>query len=160
MAIGTSLFCTACGGEQPAPDLQPAAGAPVAARVTIGEFGHLRWLEGRWRGAEGDGAPFYEAYGFVDDSTIRSYEYTDSTLVTIRDSGSIRLRGDTVTSGGAAPRYVVVRFDTLEVEFAPLAGATNGFTWTHEGQGAWRARLTWDSAGTAKERVYQMRSMP
>ena len=131
-----------------------------AARVTLAEFGQLRWIEGRWRGAEVGGEPFFEAYGFVDDSTIRSYVYTDSTLTTLSDSGTIRWHGDSVTSGREGPNYVAVRFDSVSVEFAPLGEAANGFTWIYAGPGAWHARLTWDSAGVPRERTYDMRAIP
>jgi hypothetical protein len=131
-----------------------------AARVTLAQFGQLRWIEGRWRGAEVGGTPFFEAYGFVNDSTIRSYVYSDSTLTIVSDSGIILWRGDSITSGREAAHYVAVRFDSVSVEFAPLGAATNGFAWIHAGPGAWRARLIWDSAGVARERTYDMRAIP
>lgn len=136
-----------------------AAGAPVA-RVALDEFGRFDWIEGRWRGADGAGAPFFEAYHFLNDSTIRSYDYPDSTFTTASDSGVIRLRGDSVTSGGETPRWVAVRFDSVEAEFVAIGDSRRGFTWTYTGPGRWSARLRWDSAGVGRERVYQMHARP
>lgn len=156
LVIGAAGAVVACGGER-AGTRMPSG---PAARVTLAQFGQLRWLEGRWRGAEVGGTPFFEAYGFVNDSTIRSYVYTDSTLTIVSDSGTILWHGDSITSGREAPNYVAVRFDSVSVEFAPLGAAANGFTWIHAGPGAWRARLTWDSAGVVRERTYDMRAIP
>lgn len=138
-----------------------AAGANAAAavRVTLDEFGRLRWLEGRWRGAEGAGAPFFESYRFVDDSTIQQFAYADSTFSAVSDSGLIRLRGDTVTSGSPAPRYVATAISADSVHFAALPGAANDFTWRSVGDGHWTARLIWDSAGVRRDRVYDMRAV-
>ncbi len=158
LTVGVVLAFAGCDGDKPTP-LARLQALP-AARVPLAEFRHLRWIEGRWRGSEVGGTPFYEAYGFVDDSTIRSYVYTDSTLTTLSDSGTIRWSGDSIVSGSDTPAYLAVRFDSVSVEFAPLGHSTNGFTWTHAGPGAWRARLTWDSAGRARERTYDMRSIP
>jgi hypothetical protein len=133
---------------------------PAAARITVADFGRLRWLEGRWRGEGSEGPPFFEAYHFMDDSTIQSYTYADSTFASASDSGMIRLRGDTVTSGWPAPQYVTTALDSTSVHFAALPGAANDFSWHYTGPGAWTARLTWDSAGVARERIYEMRAIP
>ena len=135
----------------------PVANATAAVRVTVDEFRQLRWLEGRWRGAEGAGAPFFESYRFVDDSTIQQFTWTDSTFSAASDTGLIRLRGDTVTSGLPVPRYVATALSADSVHFAALPGATNDFTWRSVGHGHWTARLIWDSAGVKRERIYDMR---
>ncbi|HSA55348.1 MAG TPA: hypothetical protein VLE53_06565 [Gemmatimonadaceae bacterium] len=141
------------------PAAEPAE-ATEALRVTAEQFQGLRWLEGRWRGAEPGGAPFFESYRFVDDSTIQSYTYADSSFTAASDSGLIRLRGDSVTSGWPVPRYVVTAIATDSVYFAALPGAANDFTWRFVETGHWTARLTWDSAGVARERIYEMRAIP
>lgn len=133
---------------------------PAAVRTTIDQFRQLRWIEGRWRGAESGGAPFFEAYRFVDDSTIQQYTYADSTFSTASDSGLVRLRGDTVTSGWPVLRYVATAIAADSVHFAALPGAANDFTWRSAGAGGWTARLTWDSAGVARERLYVLRAVP
>ena len=96
----------------------------------------------------------------IDDSTIRSFDYPDSTFSAPSDSGAIRLRGDTVFSGGTARQYVAVALDSTRVAFAPWRGATNDFTWQRDQAGGWSATLTWDSAGVAMKRVYEMRRVP
>src|SRR5262245_23330336 len=81
----------ACNREQPK-DATPAASTPAPMTVSVAQFQQMRWLEGSWRGSGGGIDAFFEGYRFVDDSTIRSFEYPDSTLVA-KDSGEITLRG-------------------------------------------------------------------
>lgn len=149
LALGMTLV--ACGAAE---RVRP----PMPAKVTVAQFGQLRWLEGRWRGAEAAGAPFFESYRFLDDSTILSFSFADSTFTTVTDSGRMQLRGDTVTSGWPVPERVAIALDSASVAFsAPLRGG-NGFSWHLEGPGAWTARLPWDSAGVARVRRYEMRA--
>lgn len=137
----------------------PPPPAP-AARVSAAQFGQLRWLEGRWRGAEEAGAPFFESYRFLDDSTIASYSYSDSTFATVTDSGRIEFRGDSVTSGWPVAERVATALDSASIAFSAPARGGNTFSWHLEAPGAWTARLAWDSAGIARTRVYSMRAVP
>src|SRR5512134_991605 len=156
--LAVLLMLAACGGEKaPAPDRAPA---PRAARVTAADLQRFRWLEGRWRGAEAGGAPFFESYQFLDDSTIGSFGWTDSTMTVASDTGRVWLRGDTLTSGWPAPERVGLAVDSLSLHFgAPPRGGSE-FTWRYVGPDAWEARLTWDSAGVPRERVYRMQRLP
>lgn len=153
LLLVVAVALTACGREA-------AYVPPTAARVTVADFGRLRWLEGRWRGNGNEATPFFEAYRFLDDSTIQSYTFPDSTFEAASDSGMIRLRGDTVTSGWPEAQYVAIAIDSTSVHFAALPGSANDFSWRYAGPGAWTARLTWDSAGVARERIYEMRAIP
>jgi hypothetical protein len=126
--------------------------------VTAAQFQSLRWLEGTWRGSGGGFDGFYEGYRWLDDSTIRKFDFADSTLAVISDSGDITLRGGTVRSGSAASSYVVTALDSVSVHFAPERNVSNAFEWRLTAAGAWTARLTWDSAGVPRERVYEMRA--
>jgi hypothetical protein len=130
----------------------------AAASVSPAQFQQLRWLEGRWRGTGGGIDPFFEAYRWVDDSTIRKYDLADSTLAVVTDSGEIVLRGGTVRSQSPARAWVVEALDSSSVRFAPERNAVNAFEWRRTGAGEWTARLTWDSAGVPRERVYEMRA--
>jgi hypothetical protein len=96
----------------------------------------------------------------VNDSTIRKVDFADSTLAVVSDSGDITLRGNRVRSESPARSWVVVALDSTSVRFAPERSAANGFEWRRGTTGTWTARLTWDSAGVARERVYEMRAFP
>lgn len=162
-----AALSSACERSEPAARADTSASANPAstantaitpATVSAAQFAQLRWLEGQWRG-EGGGVPaFFEGYRSVDDSTIRKYDFGDSTFRTPTDSGDITLRGGRIRSGSSAQSWVAVALDSASVRFAPERGASNGFEWRRGAPGAWTARLTWDSAGLARERVYQMRA--
>lgn len=132
-----------------------AAVSPVS--VSPAQFEMLRWLGGRWRGADAGGVPFYESYELRSSGVIASYAYRDSTFALPSDSGKLELRGDTLFSGSPAMQWVATRFDSARVEFAPWRGAANHFVWQRGTGRNWTATLQWDSAGVRKERVYEMR---
>jgi hypothetical protein len=132
---------------------------PTPLTVSTAEFQQLRWLEGSWRGSGGGYDGFHEGYRWVDDSTIRKFDFADSTFAVVNDSGEIALRGGAIRSASARSAYVVVALDSTSVTFAPERGAVNGFEWRRTGPGAWTARLHWDSAGIPRERLYEMRAI-
>lgn len=154
VTVAAIILVSACAPRDAAPRETPVV------RVTLAQFGQLRWLEGRWRGAEQAGAPFFESYQFLDDSTIASYTYGDSTFTTTVDSGRIQFRGDSVTSGWPVAERVATAMDSASIAFSAPAKGGNPYSWHAEGPGAWSARLPWDSASVALTRVYAMRAVP
>lgn len=134
-----------------------SAGKP--ATVSPSEFRKLNWIEGGWMGAEPDGSAFYEEYRFKDDSTIGTWSYADSASTVPNDSGEIRLRAGRVTSGNDLVAWVVTSLDRGDIEFAPLRGARNSFTWRRGSDGGWAASLHWPADGSrpAKDVVYHMK---
>ncbi len=158
LATGAALLA-GCGGERPAEGDATASTARPAS-VSAEQFASLAWLSGRWRGAEGAGAPFFEAYVPETSASIRSYNYPDSTFGAPSDSGLLQLRGDTLFSGSPSMQWVATHLDSARVDFVPWRGASNRFTWQRTGVGAWTATLQWDSAGVPRERIYEMRATP
>lgn len=152
----TAIAIVVAGCERP----QAAPATPTALVVTVEQFQQLRWLEGTWRGSGGGYDGFYEGYRWMDDSTIRKYGYADSTFAVITDSGLVSLRGGAVRSASPRSSYVAVALDSASATFAPERGAANSFEWRSTGSGTWTARLTWDSAGVPRERLYEMRAIP
>ena len=143
----------ACSSEKHA----PTRASVTPASVSAAQFAGLTWLEGRWRGAEANGTPFYESYASRTPTVIATYNFQDSTFGTPSDSGQLTLRGDTLFSGSSTVQWVAVAIDSLRVEFAPWRGASNHFVWERGAGQRWTATLRWDSAGTAKQRQYEMR---
>lgn len=109
--------------------------------------------------AAGGGAPFFESYRFLDDSTIQGFTYQDSTLRLAVNTSMIQLRGDTVVNGWPTPTRIATSLDSSSVHFAAGPRGGNDFTWRWVAIGMWQARLTWDSSGVARERVYEMRAV-
>ena len=152
IATTTALGCKKEGGQ---PDSAETAAAPAAATATTEQFVALRWLEGDWRGAEGSGAPFFERYRFVNDSTIAGWEYgADSTFAPQGDSGLITLRGGTIRSG---ENYVATAVAADSILFAPV-GRGNSFVWRRDSDSSWTATLRWrNPQGEPQQRTYNMR---
>lgn len=140
----------ACRGGDPRDSRRPAS-------VSSDEFKSLAWLEGQWVGRQPDGSAFYEEYRFKDDSTIGTWGFPDSTATAASDSGEIRLRSGRVMSGNDLVGWVVTALGATTIDFAPLHGAQNSFTWTRSPDGGWLARLYWPADGTRPERNVEYR---
>jgi hypothetical protein len=136
------------GPDEPPPERTPA-------QVTAADFESLRWLEGFWRGTGGGVPAFYESYEFVDDSTIRGLNYSDSTLSQVSDSSRIVFSGGTIVSHGVNSSSPVTEIDSNRVRFETRE-AYRTFTWTRESNDAWSAHVTATILGDPQERTYQM----
>jgi uncharacterized protein YeaO (DUF488 family) len=134
--------------------------APAGLTVTTAQLGSLRWLVGNWQGSMENGDHFYEGYAFLNDSTIQTFSYPDSTTGEASDSGSIELRGGKVTTGDAGTRWIVTAMDSASIRFDPLRNARNTFTWILRSPDHWTATLEWkDRQGNGQKRVYEMRRL-
>lgn len=148
--LGIAL-ATACAKADRAD--QPVA--PVS--VTRDAFQTLRALQGTWRGHQPDESQFYESYVFLDDTTIRSFGYSDSTFARAVDSSTIALRDGHVTTKGGPMVWLATRFDSATIRFDPVQEANNSFTFTILSRDAWTAQLDWrDSTGAPRSRTYRM----
>jgi hypothetical protein len=148
----------------PAPAAAPTASSATAAaspqapaRITVADFRKLRWIEGSWRGSGVGQAAFYERYRFADDSTLVVDAFPDSTLATVSESTRFELRGGTLGNAGTV-RWAASRLDGRAVDFVPVAGARNTFTWRYESPDRWTALLHWPASDTrpARDATYDM----
>jgi hypothetical protein len=110
-------------------------------RYSPQDFAILRWIEGDWRGQIASGGYFYERYKFVDDSTIVMHGFEDSTFRIPNDSATIVFRDGAVTDRGAKARWSASRLDAKGIDFAPVQGATNRFSWNRESTDKWTAEI-------------------
>jgi hypothetical protein len=150
--VAMTVACSKKDAEQSAMDSQVAA-APV--HFTLAEFGHLRYLEGTWKGTMANGNAFYESYRFVNDSTIDKGGHTDSTFKTKSDSSRIVFRNGVVLDSGSSV-YTAEKLDSTMVDFR--ASPSYHFTWTREGADAWTARLfSKQPDGTDRVTMYPMK---
>jgi hypothetical protein len=127
-------------------------------RVSPAQFHSLAWLEGRWRGRTDRGQWFYESYALVNDSTLATHTYPDSTFAAPTDSSEIRLRGSEVVSQSGRKRWLAAALDSSHVRFVPVAGARNTFTWRRQSPDVWTATLRWPAKIGRRTRtvVYRM----
>jgi len=127
------------------------------SRLSTSDFGTLRWLEGDWRGQIATGGYFYERYHFVDDSTIAMHGYEDSTFTRPNDSATIVFRDGVVSDIGPKAKWSASRLDSTGIDFAPVQGATNHFTWTRQPGDKWTAAI---KPANGKVVTYQMERPP
>jgi len=155
-----ALALPACNPWPPLQEAAPPAVAQEGARITVRDFRRLRWIEGSWRGSGSGQAPFYERYRFADDSTLVVDSFADSTLATVSESTRFELRGGRLGNPGTV-RWVASRLDDRAVDFVPVAGARNTFTWRYESPDRWTALLHWPASDTrpARDATYSMERM-
>jgi hypothetical protein len=116
------------------------------------EFQQLRYLEGSWQGAQETGVPFYEGYHFLNDSTIVSRTFADSTYQTVTDSSVISWSEKRARSGDSATGWIATRWDSSSVRFESVRNAGRSFTWTKVSPDSWSALI--ESPGSTL--TYQM----
>lgn len=142
MPAVASLLLAACGDRA------------NVTRYSPEQFAILRWIEGDWRGElpKGNGF-FYERYQFVDDSTIAMHGFEDSAFRVPNDSATIVYRDSVVIDRGPKAEWSATRLDAKGIDFAPMHGATNRFSWNRESADKWTAAIL---PAKGKSVVYRM----
>lgn len=145
LAIAVGAAATTQTGGSMGPERARAPGgqeAPEPAELTAGDFATLAWLEGRWVGSGGGYDAFYEAYRFVNDSTIEQTTYPDDSFAEPDGVSTIRFREGRALKwrdGEAESMIARLAGDTLRFERIPPR--PGGFTWIHVSDDEWRAIL-------------------
>jgi hypothetical protein len=154
-----SLAACSRAADRPAPD-RLAADPHLPATIPVGDFQQLRYLAGSWRGDRDSGPPFFQRFVFLNDTTIRSFQYRqDSSFSTPAESTLIAWTGNRVRSGGPGGSWLATGWGPDSVRFEPEEGASNSFTWIRESQDAWTARLDLAAPGSTPV-LYRMTRVP
>ncbi|HKX82609.1 MAG TPA: hypothetical protein VJL58_00185, partial [Pyrinomonadaceae bacterium] len=77
-------------GEQTANLASPKPQATPSKNFTVADVAKLKWIEGTWRGMDGD-KPFFERYR-IEESAMVVDNFTDETLTKIEDTGRFELK--------------------------------------------------------------------
>jgi hypothetical protein len=142
----------------------PKPAATPSNQFTEADVAKLKWLEGTWRGMDGQ-KPFYERIRF-EGSTMIVETLTDETMSKIADNGTARFElkdgefGNTVGEQRSAASSITddaVQF----VPAPPQPGAPakgNTFRFERQPDGTWRAVLETPAVTgrPAGEKVYKM----
>jgi hypothetical protein len=146
------LIAALCGAPAVGVAQLPAAATPPARTFTLHEFRTLRWLEGTWRGRLPNGRFFYERRTLVNDSTLTTTNYADSTLTSVTETGDLTFRGGVIASGGG--RRMAISLDSAHVEFAR---GTSRVRFDRQPGGRWVATLSGvNPDGSPQRVVYHM----
>jgi hypothetical protein len=152
------VFSAAC-GQPPASNEQRSANtfSTVPGKFTPADIAKLKWIEGTWRGMDGD-QPFFERYK-IDDSTIIVETFEDDTLSKVTDTTRFELKNGEFGAHEGDKRSVASLITDNAVQFVPaVAGKRNSFRFERTSNDSWNAVLEWPAAGdqSARSKVYKM----
>lgn len=109
-------------------------------KVTLAEFKRLKFLEGNWRGT-GYKTPFFEAYRFVNDSTIESSTSNDPTFAKLEPGSKIVFRNGSIYSeDNGRANWAVTRIDGDGYRFTAI-NRPGFFVWKSVTPKEWTAAL-------------------
>ena len=157
-ALVTTAFIPACSssGGGPANAARPAAQATPGRNFTSADVAKLKWIEGTWRGMDGD-KPFYERY---------RVEETAMVVESLNEDGSVdgepdrfELKDGDFGKGEGEKRSAASEITDDHVQFVPaVAGKGNNFRFEKKGDGTWHAVLEWPATAEkpARQKTYIM----
>jgi len=150
------LFVTACSQQGEAQKGEtPKWQAPPAKNITAADVAKLKWIEGSWRGMDGD-KPFYERYK-IDGTTM--------IVETLKEDGTLNgepdifeLKNGEFGKGEGDKRSAASEITAEYVQFVPaVAGKGNSFRFHRQPDGTWHAVLDWIGQDKAlKQKIYTM----
>ena len=157
-AIGISFIVAGCSDAQvgnvntPA----PAAQSTPSKKFTAADVAKLKWIEGTWRGMDGD-KPFYERYKIEETAMVVESLKADGSV----DSGPDRfeLKNGEFGKDEGDQRSVASEITADYIQFVPaVPGKSNNFRFERQPNNTWRAVLDWPAkAGKpAGQKIYIM----
>lgn len=137
---------------------QPAA--TPASNFTAGDVAKLKWIEGTWRGMDGD-KPFYERY---------KLEPTALVVESLKEDGSVdgapdrfELKNGEFGQGEGDKRSAASEITDRYIQFVPAVSKTvgsqrNSFRFERGSENNWTATLEWPASPDkpARQKVYKM----
>ncbi len=155
--IAFSFIVVGCSDAQVAkPDSQPAAQTTPAKKFTAADVAKLKWIEGTWRGMDGD-KPFYERY---------KVEETALVVESLKPDGSVdgqpdrfELKNGEFGKDEGDRRSVASEITADYIQFVPaVPGKMNNFRFERQPNNTWRAVLEWPAKADkpARQKIYIM----
>jgi hypothetical protein len=171
--VGVSFIAASCSNAQrantdtPPPNAQPGGQSTAqstaqsmpqtpAKKFTAADVAKLKWIEGTWRGMDGD-KPFYERY---------KVEETALVVETLKPDGSVEgapdrfeLKDGEFGKDEGDQRSVASEITDDYIQFVPaVGGKRNSFRFERQPNNTWRAVLEWPAKGDkpAGQKIYVM----
>lgn len=137
----------------------PQAQATPSKAITAADVAKLKWIEGTWRGMDGE-KPFFERYRFEGDTMVVE-TFTDETVSKIEDTSRFELKDGEFGHTVGERRSAASSITADAVQFVAAAGGGNSFRFERQTDGTWRAVLDWVAADkTPNQKVYKMEPWP
>ena len=141
-----------------APTPRPAA--TPAKNLTAADIAKIKWLEGTWRGMDGD-KPFFERYKF--DGTTMIVQGIKEDLSPDGDPGQYELINGEFGKGEGDKRTAASEITDEYVQFVPaVPGKSNSYRFHRRPNGSWQAILEWQANDKrpAGNKIYSMEHWP
>jgi hypothetical protein len=153
--IAVSLIAAACSNAQVA-NQQPVAQATPSNKFTPADVAKLKWIEGTWRGMDGD-KPFYERYKIEETALVVESLKADGS----RDGEPERfeLKNGEFGKDEGNKRSAASEITADYIQFVPaVPGKSNYFRFERQPNGTWRAVLEWPATADkpARQKIYIM----
>jgi hypothetical protein len=158
LVIIVSFIVAGCSKAQVAkPDTQPpVAQASPSKKFTAADVAKLKWIEGTWRGMDGD-KPFYERYQVEETALVVESLNADGSVKGKPDR--FELKDGEFGKDEGDERSVASEITADYIQFVPaVPGKGNNFRFERQSNGAWRAVLDWPAKGDkpARQKIYIM----
>ena len=120
------------------------------------DLAKLKWIEGDWRGMDGD-KPFFERYRFESDSVMLVETFTDETFSKIEDTSRFELKDGEFGHSEGDRRSAASSITENAVQFVPV-GKGNRYRFERQADGSWDAVLEWpaDANKPTQKKIYKM----
>ena len=130
--------------------------ATPSKKFTAADIAKLKWIEGTWRGMDGD-KPFYERYTVEETALVVQGLKADGSPD--EEPGRFELKNGEFGKGEGDKRSVASEITADYVQFGPaVPGKLNRFRFERQSNGTWRAVLDWPATGDkpARQKIYVM----
>ena len=158
LIITASTGCSTTDAQKNTTSTKPEHEAKPAAtpsnKFTPADVAKLKWIEGTWRGMDGD-KPFYERYKIEETAMVVEGLKEDGSPD--GEPGRFELKNGEFGKGEGEKRSGASEIGDDFIQFVPaVAGKGNSFRFVKKPHG-WDAILEWTAADkTAKSKTYKM----
>lgn len=130
--------------------------ATPSNKFTAADVAKLKWIEGTWRGVDGD-KPFYERYKIEETAMVVEGLKEDGSLA--EEPSRFELKNGEFGKGEGEKRSAASEISDTHIQFVPgVAGKGNNFRFEHQSDGTWIALLEWPATADkpARKKMYKM----
>ncbi len=157
LCVISSIACSKGEVQKITPVNLAASPAPTPAKsFTAADIAQLKWIEGTWRGLDGD-TPFYERYRIEETAMV---------VEGLKEDGSpdgepsrFELKDGEFGKGEGDKRSAASEITGDYIQFVPtVPGKGNDFRFARQIDGTWHAILEWPATADkpARRKIYRM----
>ena len=150
------MACATGGAQKNSAPNPPKTAATPSKSFTPADVAKLKWIEGTWRGMDGDN-PFYERYRIEGVAMIVEGLKEDGS--TDGEPGRFELKNGEFGKGEGEKRSAASEITDSFIQFVPaVPGKGNNFRFERQSDGTWMAILEWPATADkpARGKVYKM----